>query len=60
MIADPPLLVGAVNAIAGSFTVALAAAITVFWMTRLKIPVSTSQAIVGAIDRAPKSQSIRR
>ncbi len=40
---------GAVNAIAGSFTVALAAAITVFWMTRLKVPVSTSQAIVGAI-----------
>lgn len=40
---------GAVDAIAGSFTVALAAAITVFWMTRLNIPVSTSQAIVGGI-----------
>ena len=40
---------GAVNAIAGSFTVALSAALTVFWMTRLKVPVSTSQAIVGAI-----------
>ncbi|GMR24979.1 MAG: inorganic phosphate transporter [Ignavibacteria bacterium] len=40
---------GAVNAIAGSFTVALAAAITVAWMTKLKLPVSTSQAIVGAI-----------
>ncbi len=40
---------GAVNALAGSFTVALAAALTTFWMTRLKIPVSTSQAIVGAI-----------
>ena len=40
---------GAVNALAGSFTVALAAAVTTFWMTRLKIPVSTSQAIVGAI-----------
>ncbi len=40
---------GAVDAIAGSFTVALSAAITVFWMTRLKIPVSTSQAIVGGI-----------
>ena len=40
---------GAVDAIAGSFTVALAAALTVFWMTRLKVPVSTSQAIVGAI-----------
>ncbi|MCH7769937.1 MAG: inorganic phosphate transporter [Bacteroidetes bacterium] len=40
---------GAVNAIAGSFTVALAAAVTVAWMTKLKLPVSTSQAIVGAI-----------
>ncbi len=40
---------GAVNALAGSFTVALASALTTFWMTRLKIPVSTSQAIVGAI-----------
>lgn len=40
---------GAVNAIGGSFMVALAAGITVFWMTRLKLPVSTSQAIVGAI-----------
>ncbi len=40
---------GSVNALAGSFTVALASALTTFWMTRLKIPVSTSQAIVGAI-----------
>jgi len=40
---------GAVNTLAGSFTVALAAALTTFWMTRLKIPVSTSQSIVGAI-----------
>ena len=40
---------GAVNAIAGSFTVALAAAVTVLFMTRYKLPVSTSQAIVGAI-----------
>ncbi len=40
---------GAVNALPGAFTVALAAALTVFWMTKLKIPVSTSQAIVGAI-----------
>ncbi|KAA3662047.1 MAG: anion permease [Calditrichaeota bacterium] len=40
---------GAVNALGGSFTVALAAALTVFWMTKLKLPVSTSQAIVGAI-----------
>lgn len=40
---------GAVNAIAGAFMVAFSAAITVYWMTRLKLPVSTSQAIVGAI-----------
>ncbi|MGD9639122.1 MAG: inorganic phosphate transporter [Alphaproteobacteria bacterium] len=40
---------GSVNAIAGSFMVALAAAITVYWMTTLGIPVSTTQAIVGAI-----------
>ena len=40
---------GAVNAMAGSFTVALAAAATVAWMTKLKLPVSTSQSIVGAI-----------
>ncbi len=40
---------GAVNAIAGSFMVAFSAAFTVYWMTKLKLPVSTSQAIVGAI-----------
>ena len=40
---------GAVNALAGSFTVALSAAITVTWMTKLELPVSTSQSIVGAI-----------
>ncbi len=40
---------GAVNAIAGSFMVAFAAGFTVFWMTKLQLPVSTSQAIVGAI-----------
>jgi len=40
---------GAVNAIAGSFMVALSAGFTIFWMTKLKLPVSTSQAIVGAI-----------
>ena len=40
---------GAVNAIAGAFMVATAAGLTVFWMTKLKMPVSTSQAIVGAI-----------
>ena len=40
---------GAINAIAGSFTAALAAALTVLWMTKLGLPVSTTQAIVGAI-----------
>ncbi len=40
---------GAVNAIGGSFTVALAAAITVYLMTKFALPVSTTQAIVGAI-----------
>ncbi|MGB5713372.1 MAG: inorganic phosphate transporter [Waterburya sp.] len=40
---------GAVNALAGSITVALAAAITVLLMTQLGLPVSTSQAVVGAI-----------
>ena len=40
---------GSVNAIAGSFMVTLSAAVTVFWMTKLGLPVSTSQAIVGAI-----------
>jgi inorganic phosphate transporter, PiT family len=40
---------GSVNALAGSFTVALTAALTVTWMTRLQLPVSTSQAVVGAI-----------
>ena len=40
---------GAVNAIAGAFVVALAAAITVYWLTVLGYPGSTTQAIVGAI-----------
>ncbi len=40
---------GSVDALGGAFTVALAAGIAVFWMTRLKLPVSTSQAVVGAI-----------
>lgn len=40
---------GGVNALAGSFTVALAVAATVTWMTKAKLPVSTSQAVVGAI-----------
>jgi len=40
---------GSVDAIAGSFTVALSAALVIFFMNRYLIPVSTSQAIVGAI-----------
>ena len=40
---------GAVNQLAGAFIVALAAAVTVLWMTKAGLPVSTSQAIVGAI-----------
>lgn len=40
---------GEVNELAGAFIVALAAAITVMWMTKAGLPVSTSQAIVGAI-----------
>ena len=40
---------GSVDALAGSFTVALSAAFVVFLMTRYRLPVSTSQAIVGAI-----------
>ena len=40
---------GAVNAVAGAFVVAFAAAVSVYLMTLAKYPVSTSQAIVGAI-----------
>jgi len=40
---------GAVNAVAGAFIVAFAAAISVYFMTKARYPVSTSQAIVGAI-----------
>jgi PiT family inorganic phosphate transporter len=40
---------GAVNALGGSFTVALAAAVTIYMMTKFALPVSTTQAIVGAI-----------
>ena len=40
---------GAVNAMAGSFMCAFSAALTVFWMTKLGLPVSTTQAVVGAI-----------
>ncbi len=40
---------GHVSTLAASFTVALAAAVAVFAMTRYNLPVSSSQAIVGAI-----------
>jgi len=40
---------GSINAIGGAFTVALCAGLTVFWMTKLNLPVSTSQGIIGAI-----------
>jgi PiT family inorganic phosphate transporter len=40
---------GSVNAIGGSFTVALGAAITIYMMTKFALPISTTQAIVGAI-----------
>jgi inorganic phosphate transporter, PiT family len=40
---------GTVNALPGAFTVCLAAALTVAWMTRLGLPVSTSEAMVGGI-----------
>ncbi|MDX1281134.1 inorganic phosphate transporter [Shewanella colwelliana] len=40
---------GKVSALGGAFTVALAAATTVYFMTKSGLPVSTGQAIVGAI-----------
>lgn len=40
---------GMIDKLAGSFTVALAAGFTVFVMTKYGLPVSTTQAIVGAI-----------
>ncbi len=40
---------GVVNALPGAFTVAFSAAVTVYWMTRVLLPVSITQAIVGAI-----------
>ena len=40
---------GHINAIAGAFMVVFAAALTIYWMTKARISVSTSQAIVGAI-----------
>lgn len=40
---------GAVNALAGSFSVALAVGIAVLMMTKAQLPVSTSQAVIGGI-----------
>jgi inorganic phosphate transporter, PiT family len=40
---------GSITALGGAFTVALAAAATVYGMTTVGLPVSTTQAIVGAI-----------
>ncbi len=40
---------GSVNALAGAFMSALAAALTIYWTVKLSLPVSTSQAIVGGI-----------
>lgn len=40
---------GSIDALGGAFTVALCSALVVTWMTYYKLPVSTSQAIVGAI-----------
>jgi PiT family inorganic phosphate transporter len=40
---------GAVNALPGSFMAALSAAVAVYAMTKLGLPVSTTQAIVGGI-----------
>ena len=40
---------GTINAIGGAFATALSAAITVYLMSSFRLPVSTGQAIVGAI-----------
>ena len=40
---------GSINTLSGAFMSALAAAITIYWMVELSMPISTSQAIVGAI-----------
>ena len=40
---------GHINTLAGAFMVALAAALSIYWMVQSALPVSTSQAIVGAI-----------
>jgi PiT family inorganic phosphate transporter len=40
---------GSLNTLPGAFMAAFSAALTVFWMTRAGLPVSTTQAVVGAI-----------
>lgn len=40
---------GAITSMSSAFIVALASAVTIFFMTKYGLPVSTSQAIVGAI-----------
>ncbi len=40
---------GAINAIAGSFSVALAVGISVTLMTRAKLPISVTQSVIGGI-----------
>jgi inorganic phosphate transporter, PiT family len=40
---------GSINALPGAFTAALAAAVTVAWMSKVGLPASTSQAVVGSI-----------
>jgi len=40
---------GTIKALPGAFIVSLAAALTITWMTKTGLPVSTSQAIVGSI-----------
>jgi len=40
---------GSLNALPGAFMAAFSAALTVYWMTKASLPVSTTQAVVGAI-----------
>ncbi len=40
---------GSINTLPGAFMSALSAALTIYWMVELSMPISTSQAIVGAI-----------
>jgi PiT family inorganic phosphate transporter len=40
---------GKLNTLPGAFMAAFSAALTVYWMTRAGLPVSTTQAVVGAI-----------